>query len=498
MYAPRMNNSSRFVCALAMLALGACGSSGSGNTTADASTADSATSRIDASTIGTPDATVVTTTPDARTIATADATPPVDAAPDATPPDAMVQPVTVTIYDPSTGAPSSGLPVAFLNADNSVVLEVTTDSTGSASAVMTALGSVTVGAAQVGDDNNGNPGNVYTWLGVKPGDVLIANRPATPSSASTITINVTTATFSDPNTSDYETQIFCSDGEEFNSDVTDGGPTAIMISSLCTSAAFFVYAEDGDSDEIGVVYQGSTALTDGANITIGDFTAADNISLMATDLPRVRLETAFQLADGFNGLGSGVGTDGIVSQSGTATATLQLATLPNIDALSNYQFNDNALDTSFNILGRAPSSTTMFSLDFTALMMATVQSEPSYDMASSTFSWSESAGTDDMAVIQIENSSDDASRDFVWTIVGPDTSASFTVPTLPTSLTGFNILSTDSQSFDDAWTVQMTGGYDAIRGAAIGTNNPQRQQRGFEHLADVPSGSQYAEADFED
>ena len=119
-------------------------------------------------------------------------------------------------------------------------------------------------------------------------------------------------------------------------------------------------------------------------------------------------------------------------------------------------------------------------------------------MASSTFSWSESAGTDDMAVIQIENSSDDASRDFVWTIVGPDTSASFTVPTLPTSLTGFNILSTDSQSFDDAWTVQMTGGYDAIRGAAIGTNNPQRQQRGFEHLADVPSGSQYAEADFED
>ena len=65
----------------------------------------------------------------------------------ATSPDAAVPgPVTVNAFTPK-GLPASGLPIAFLNADGSVVLETTTDRNGVATATMLAGGSVTLGAA---------------------------------------------------------------------------------------------------------------------------------------------------------------------------------------------------------------------------------------------------------------------------------------------------------------------------------------------------------------
>ena len=66
---------------------------------------------------------------------------------------------------------------------------------------------------------------------------------------------------------------------------------------------------------------------------------------------------------------------------------------------------------------------------------------------------------------------------------------------MPTSLSSFSILDTDTAVENDGYTAQITGGYDAVRNTTMGTNNPQRRYRGGIDVTNFASGSQYISAD---
>ena len=482
-----------------MVAGTACGSSGNPNGSPDASaTSDSSSLAVDAATTVVDSADHIDAAPSSP-----DAAP---ISPDATPPDAApLQPVTVTVFDPNSQLPATGLPVAFLNGDSSVVLETTTDSNGSASATMAAGGSVTVGAAQVGVDINGNSGNVYTWLGVKPGDDLVANQPLIPTSAATITINVTTDT--DTNANDYQINGFCPDGETFSSNPSDGGPTAIVVPSTCTPAAIYVFAEDANGVELSTVYQSNIALSDGAAITIGAFTPVATDSVTFTDIPSAQISgnTSFRstlyLDDGINllrRLGAKVS-----SSTGTATKSFVVGAMSNVNLLNWFQVSTN-LTTNDNVMfavSSGPSITTGVSADLAPLLaVATVTSEPAYDVPSATFSWMEagSVPADLVSIIENVHSIDGTTRVFSWNIVAADTNASLVLPTLPASLADFTILSTDLIGYGDAFTISVTGGYDVVRNTAIGTKHPQSSLPGLQDISVLSSGSQYVLQSFQD
>jgi hypothetical protein len=97
-------------------------------------------------------------------------------APDADPnaPDAQTTgPLTVTVYQ-ENGSPQSGVSVVFQKADGSVVQRLMTDGDGEASSTVDAGDQVTV--ARV---TSNNTHEVFTFVGVKPGDHLHTGQPRT-------------------------------------------------------------------------------------------------------------------------------------------------------------------------------------------------------------------------------------------------------------------------------------------------------------------------------
>ena len=456
-----MNNSKNLSFTFAALVLAACGGSSNGNVTADAAVS------IDA---------------------------PVSSPVDATPPDAMVvPPVTVNVYDPSTGAPSSGLPVAFLNADNSVVAEVTTDTSGAAAAIMAAGGSVTVGAAQVGSDGNGNAGQVFTWLDVSPGDVLVANSPVAPTSADQFTINITTAV--DSNANDYFVQFYCDDGEKFKIDVLASGTGSGTTKSTCTSAAIYLFAENRNGDELDFAYLNGVALSDGASIAFDTLTpiAIDTFSVSGISSGN-NVNVPVTLTDSSNDLDRTLTR--VSLSAGAGNGTFQLGSAANFDYMTAVSDSYGVGDV--NAIFRSPATVGSFSGDMSALeKVASMQTLPSYDVQSSTFSWTEagSVAADAASITFDVQSSDLTTRNFTWFVVGPDSSATLALPTLPTSLSSFAVLGNDTATVTSAQTVGVTGGYDIVRGTFFGTNHIAGKRAG-QHIEDfsvLPATSQYVQ-----
>src|SRR5687768_10093556 len=85
------------------------------------------------------------------------------------------EPVTDVQLKVRDGAlPINGVKVIFQNADDSVIAEATTDAAGLATTKMPNGGNVTV-IRTYGPDVYGQPGpidQVYTYVGVKPGDTI--------------------------------------------------------------------------------------------------------------------------------------------------------------------------------------------------------------------------------------------------------------------------------------------------------------------------------------
>ena len=484
-YVPPMMISKQFALMLGVLAVTACG--GGGSSSPDATATFDAPSQVDA-------AAHADAAPQADAAPTADAGPQSDAAPTA---DAASQadatvgnaPVTVTVFD-DNNSPAMGLPVAFLNADGTVVLETTTDITGTASATMASGGSVTVGASQVGLLSDSSQGIVYTWLGVAAGDVLTANQPVIPEVGQQINVNVSSP--ADANGADYQIFGFCPDGNNFNGETSDGSATSIMVPANCTPADFYVAVYDTNGDEIDDSYSASVALADGANVTLGALVAVATDSVSITTLPGTlasNVNMDFALTDGTNVLDDEEPSAG--ATNGTVTASIDFGAFANLDLMSEY-YGHSGDGQFFDSWTRGPSVNAAVNLDFTALMMASITATPTFDLPSNTLSWTEAAtGTADAFSTQLDvESSDQTTRTYTWEIVAPHQGTSLVLPTLPTSLSDFNILNTDTVTVGNSVLAKGTVGYDVIAEFTLGTPTPQSNFDDAD-LQLLPSGATY-------
>ena len=469
------------------VALVACGSGGNPTNPDAAAPLDASQGQIDAP----------TNAADAPLVTTVDAAPQVDSSanPDAaTSADATqsTSPVTVTVYDLNNIA-AMGLPVAFLNADNSVILETTTDVTGSASSTMPNGGSVTVGAAQVGVDGDGNQGQVFTWLGVHGGDALVAGTPNIPSDSQSITLNVASDTTGD----EFFLQGYCADGETFFVDSADGSATTVTAPASCTTADIYVTTVDSGQNEIAASYTANVALADNGDLALGTLVAVVSDSVTVSSLPDEfagSLSNYFQLIDGTN-IFDGQSAD-LNVVNGAATGTVGIGAFASIDLGAEFYADGTGVDGSsqfFDSWSRGPSiGVATINFDYAALGMANMTSLPTFDVATASLSWTEGdTGTADAVTTGIGiASSDGTTRAFTWNIVAPHQGASLTLPTLPASISDFTVLSTDLVTVSGATLAKGTVGYDVIAEFMLGTPTPYSN---FDDawLQLVPNGGTY-------
>ena len=386
-----------------------------------------------------------------------DATPPIDApsAIDAIPPVDARSPnlVSVVVYDVSTALPSSGLPVAFLAADGSPIMETTTDANGTAMASMPAGGSVTIGANSVtGIDS---VPQVTTWLDVQPGDQLELNSSATTTYSSTFRISApalqgatsytfldscgTSATGTDPSvmygTSSYlPNQLPCT-AASFLVIANGTTPTQTLFSPIQPVVGFAVLSGSyAPPQSTSVVMTGEP---DGA---LGP--ASVTVSLLAGDR---------NLFDATSAFPDDVNLTSVDLPAGTP-----------YDVVSQLTWSDTST-TSQRAIDRQ-LATTSLAIDVSSERLPTT-SQAAFDRQSSSITWSETgAGTADAeSASLLITSTDGTSRDYRWTILARYTTDRLALPTLPSSLATFNPSSSDQIVVDRLGLIGITGGYDAIR-----------------------------------
>ena len=382
---------------------------------------------------------------------------------DSSPPDAApLAPITVTIYD-NSGAPVAGLPVAFLDQNDAVVLETTTDNGGVATVTMPAGGSATVGASAL------SGGNVYTWLDLKPGDQLLVGSPARITTGSTITPEVSTSLVN--GTGAYVILGQCPPAPDVQAHGGTPGPYAMAFDASCTTANFFGESVDPTHRlQLAASYQTNVPVADGATITLDDLTLASNVATTATNVPSqyTSFNTNFTLYDGVETFGNIHPIFNVVN--GAVNAQVAFAQVGGLDLVTSTSFegtlDNNAIGQEIYITERFATGLTAIATDVSALTIPQTASLPVFDFNASSLTWTESpAGTADTswAEVQVTSASGDATqRDYTWDIIGPhNADAALHVPALPTSLVNFNVLSTDTVSPNYVQVSQSPTGYDS-------------------------------------
>jgi hypothetical protein len=358
---------------------------------------------------------------------------------------------TVEITVHGQAGPLVGVPVVFLKTDDSVVADVVTDSLGKATATMPDGGSVTVvrpGTPATGgglpmDPNNGGatPAQVYTYVGVKPGDKLdLVTSDVSPGAPVTARVMVPATEL--------------------------GGPFAVI--TPCGSA-------QGAAPYIDVTLTGCGPQTDfyvvdlveqlsflkrsaiGATVDLSMETLQDSLSttLSATNAPSgasVAIETRLE-TDLFRPVySSGMVAQGAPDQAGadTSTTTVDLPKLASAE--QHVSARIGTADGTQLVTMRAGYGQADLVIDVAPHL---IKSPSAATLTTDTVTWTElGTGSPDLVFATLR----DATR--VRTIVAPYGGASLHVPHLPTAHDAFNAQATDTPSVSLA---RVASGYDGVR-----------------------------------
>ena len=288
------------------------------------------------------------------------------AAPDASGPDAATGPaVSITIQ--RNTVPVSGVHVIFTDATSSIVADVFTDTTGTASHVMAAGGSVTaidpfpLIAQVIGASN------LYTIAGVKPGDHLrLTQHASAPDGISfaLLTAGIANATYYD-----------------FNTDCVEGafGVTATGTAYFrkpCTSSDLYIVAFDAGSNVVGTLFHPDLAATQGAtiNLTGEPYLPAVTRSYTYANLPSSSVSTSYHLFSAKNVLSNGF----VTGPAAGGTATLSLAQ-PAIDGHLAVVDSTMSVGTTFNDVIDWGTDGGDYTLDPTGLLLPTFSTPPAFE-----------------------------------------------------------------------------------------------------------------------
>lgn len=378
--------------------------------------------------------------------------------PDAASPDGM-PPDAVSIVVNNQGVPVGGVPVYFLNADGSVASATVTDGTGTASAEVTAGGSVTALRPFTTQAPTAAPGGdeLRTFLGVKPGDHLVLSRAATDSV--NVTFDAAVPDGGDAGTT-FQLVTTCGGGA---TPISPDGTTSVELDNCHGAADIAVVASGGGLDPPQSLYHASATLPLGELVPVSlrddayvDASPVTFSYMNAPDAPITVLHSP-GLPHGY--LGPYVAT----VDAGTTDATISEAAVP-----AAMEVVDSSLTLDGNqheVVDWGPYSTTYTAdLSPSNVLLREGIDGPTFDIPTAKLTWTEATAgaTPDTTVAAIQVTRGEAT--WRWEIAGPYSSAGIVFPHLPADAATWIPTTGDTVTADPLTNVKVSGGYNAVRG----------------------------------
>jgi len=373
-------------------------------------------------------------------------------------------PVTVLVKDDA--GPTQGAHVYFQANDSTVISSTTTDTGGTASAVMPMGGFVTV----VPSPQNGKGSLFYhlsTWAGVKPGDHLILDDSGGTEVPPT---NVTVVLPPDPNHTVGQYQVSTTCGVGYISVGTGSAVVATTtgtVSVYCATADVLVVALDIDGQAVSSFYVAAQAFVEGDTIdySLKTFTNSATRNYQFTN----NTDTADIPV-----------TDVLTSTRGTIYAP-QGMTLSGNPAVSSAVFPavpTGALDliTADQYAGMTErvflewGTTGDYTQDWAAHLLPDFTADlPTFDTGTHALAWTTTGGALVPDLVGTQTYGSGNSTYWNWDMFGPG-GTSLAFPALPTDLADFNY--THDPGINAIVTAKVPGGYDSIRATVFAGPHP--------------------------
>ncbi len=371
-------------------------------------------------------------------------------------PDPTSNEVSVVVRDGSVAAP--GVTVIFQNTDDSVISETTTDGAGTATAEMT-TGNVTVirhFPAPLTPDEQQRPPELYTYVGVKGGDVLELGDPTPADDAPASAINVMVPSTAN-GTVTVETP--CGTGS--------GQAPLIPLTVRGCGSNLVLYVTDGDNSS----FVASAPYGENVDVSNHAFLGSLGTTISATNVqPDTQIQVEKRLVkDDFTLFSTGT------KRIDQTPATVDVPDLLEVDELQLVALTD-ANGRTQRKATRQPYVKGLTTIDGGVLGMIPYVSNVDYSPTG--ISWVEAgpaAGQADSVITVLTVSRDLGGAApgpddvYVHAIIAPHNGATMRMPFLPTSAANFNPGATDNIQ-GRFGLVQVTGtaeGYDALRNLAF-------------------------------
>ena len=390
---------------------------------------------------------------------------------DAPPAIDAIQAGVVKVTVVRAGGPAASVPVVFQNADDSVVASspTSTDATGVASATMNPGGTVTVVLPTLAGPS-ARPTEVYTFIGVKPGDDLLVGRRTNIDAPLTASLKLALL----PRGATVDVRTSCGNFQGLaNTSI------AMQIPSTCTTVDVFVSARNINNSELGTFFKGNVPVTAG---TID----------VAAEVIKVSKAHTFTLSNiPATTMGAQISAEalaGALSVRVPETASVNFPTPLGTNRSGDIMLPDIAGDVALSMQMSRTISSVQFAVeraplgpltvDLTAAQIPWILSEPLFDAGGSQFAWTESSdGTAETVIVnaQVARAAvPPATQGESWShqVVAPHAIGLLRMPVLPVALSNFNVKSTDTVAIV-LGLLKIPGGFDTIRAKAfVGTGIP--------------------------
>lgn len=352
-----------------------------------------------------------------------------------TPPTTTVE---LSVHDGQT--PQAGVTVIFQHADGSLAAEATTDANGLATTDLADGGSITVirSFPAIDPQTPAPPVEVYTYVGVKPGDHLALGRTTDEyGTASAVLVNMPTGT-----NGTVKVAAPCGAGQ--------GTAPQIAITVRTCNAQIGVYAEDGGHDAVfkRVAFGENIDLTTESLVgPLSSTISASNVTTGTTVTYEGRLG-----ADGVSYFSTGT------KRIDATAATVTVPPLHDMEMLSLVSISGNGQTQV--VAHRALYTSDTNTVDASVGLISSVTA---VKYATDGITWTETGPGADavLAALRVTPKPTDGDP-YVRMILAPHTGPALTVPVLVGSAAAYNPVMGDQVS-TQLGLVQLTGGYDALR-----------------------------------
>jgi hypothetical protein len=353
------------------------------------------------------------------------------------------------------GRLSVGTTVIFQRADDSVISTKITDASGEATELMPDGGSVTVVDTLI-RNRGGSNGELFSFVGVKPGDVLVTGsiRLSGPTTQRSIKLPLT------GQGNMLSVSSICGSGS-----ILSTGVAATLLLDLfdsCTTVNMFVNVTGPNRNDVGQFYKSNIVIPANGIIDLSAeiIKPAKQVNVALSNIP-TGISGGTLALPGFDGSlqmgqpGSTFAFQGGPSQSGTTLIGDSAAP----ESLAQLQFQRTG--DQFGVIERTLPGD--YSLDVGSMLVPALVTQPQ-KIDLSTFAWTETnQGQADASVASILVRRANPPFLFTHAVVAPHQVGSIRLPVLPTAFDKFNIQVEDTAGVQQLILSRSSLGYDRLR-----------------------------------